>query len=134
MLVTHPSAVKGNEAERAVVDYLRGLGYDVQRALKGSNRDCGDIVGIPGVVIQVKNQKVMQLGVWMNDVRQQMANANARFGILVVKRRGKSNPKDWYWIFEGDGHAAALAGLATQVWVDEQRRLVDEGFFREEEG
>jgi Holliday junction resolvase len=109
--MTNASKAKGTAAERAVVDYLRMLGFDCWRTPAGATLDCGDIVGIPGVCIQVKNQKTMDLGVWMNDLEEQMANAGASFGILVVKRRNKSNPADWYWLFHGSALTPAIAHL-----------------------
>lgn len=105
------SKQKGTRAEVAVVDYLRLLGFDVYRTPAGANKDIGDIVGIPGVTIQVKDQQQHKLGMWMRQLAEQMANSNASFGILVVKCKGKSNPAEWFWIFHGTAHSAAIEHL-----------------------
>ena len=53
---------KGNAAERAVVDYLRRHGYpQARRTQAGTRGDIGDIDGVPGVAIEVKNHARLDL-------------------------------------------------------------------------
>lgn len=92
----------GTAAENAVVEYLRdqGFPYAERRALAGS-KDRGDIAGIVGAVIEVKNCKVLEFSKWLEEAEQERVNAGAQLAIVVAKRRGKANPKDWYWMATG---------------------------------
>lgn len=67
--------------------------YAERRALTGG-KDRGDITGIPGVVIQVKDQAEQRIATWMDDTIIQMHNDNASMCMLVVKKKFK-NPKEW---------------------------------------
>lgn len=88
---------KGTAAETAVVRYLQDNGFihAERRALHGTN-DKGDITGIPGVVIEVKNHAKLTLAEWVKELQQEMVNANADFGFVVAKKKGTTNPAEWY--------------------------------------
>ena len=103
---------KGTAAERAVVDYLvaNGFPYAERRALAGA-LDKGDVTGIPGVVIEVKNHAALDLAGWLNELMREMDNAKAEFGTVVAKRRGHADPSQWYAI------------LPFEVWVAMLRAL-----------
>jgi hypothetical protein len=79
---------KGTAFESAVVGYLRdehGLPVE-RRALRGT-RDCGDVMGIPGWVIEAKNCKRMELAAWVDEALKEAANDGAPFYAVVHKRR-----------------------------------------------
>lgn len=99
-IVTGHQKRKGDGAERAVASYLRTAGFlHAERALGAGRRaDRGDIDGIPGVVIEVKNAKRIELAAWLAETEAEVANANAVTGLLVVKRRLHADPADWYAI------------------------------------
>ena len=88
---------KGTSFETLVADFLKhnGFRYAERRALAGTN-DKGDITGTPGIVWECKNQKTMNLAGWLDETMIETANANADYGILVAKRRGKGNPAEQY--------------------------------------
>ena len=98
---------KGTAAEKAVVDMLVEHGYThaERRALNGA-LDRGDITGIPFVVIEVKNQAQMQLATWVDELETEIANDKAHTGVLIHKRRGKSQPYNWY------------ATMPVYVWLE----------------
>lgn len=79
---------KGTAFERDVVDYLTGNGFPhaERRALEGVN-DRGDVAGIPGVVLEAKNHKTIDLGGFMVELEREQKRAAAELGLLVVKRR-----------------------------------------------
>lgn len=89
---------KGTAAETAVVRYLQGVGggrcfpHAERRALSGKD-DKGDVAGIPGVVIEVKAARRLALAEWKRETLTEMANADAAFGLLVVKRERKPVPQ-----------------------------------------
>lgn len=88
---------KGTAAETAVVKYLRdhGFPYAERRALTG-NYDQGDITGCGPVVFEVKNHKTLDLAGWIKELIVEVENATAISGCVVAKKRGTTNPGDWY--------------------------------------
>ena len=112
--MTSPSKAKGSRAELAVARYLQEAGWPyAERSRAGWTDDRGDIDGIPGVVVEVKDCKRHDLSGWLAELEVETANARAVTGVLVVKRRLHTNPADWYAITRlGDWAAMAKdAGL-----------------------
>lgn len=95
--MANPSKRKGTAAETAVVEYLKGRGWihAERRALAGS-LDKGDVAGVVGVCLEVKSCKTMDLAGWLREVEAEQANAGAHVGAVVAKKRGTTNPADWY--------------------------------------
>ena len=88
---------KGNAAERAVVDYLKANGFPhVRRTQAGTRHDIGDIDGVDGVAIEVKNHARIALAEWLTQLETEMTAKGVSEGVVIVKRRGKSNPAEWY--------------------------------------
>src|SRR5688572_28980434 len=96
--MANPSKQKGTAAESAVRDCLRASGWPRAERLPLSGAcDRGDITGIdPGVVIEVKDCKAMDLGGWMREVEVEIANAGADLGAVWHKRRGRTDPAHWF--------------------------------------
>ena len=94
--MANPSKAKGTAFETAVVDYLRSHGqpHAERRALSGG-KDKGDVTGVPGAMIECKNEKTVTLGAYADEVKVQTANAGASLGVAVVKRRNRG-PGDAY--------------------------------------
>jgi hypothetical protein len=97
------SKQRGTRWESAIVAYLidRGWTQTERRTLSGA-RDRGDIAGIPGVVIEAKDQKRMSLAEWLDEATVETANAHARIGVVWFKRRGKTSPGSGYVVMSGD--------------------------------
>jgi hypothetical protein len=85
------SKIKGTYMETRAVNHLiaRGFKYAERRALQGTN-DRGDVSGIPGVVIEVKNQKQMDLAGWIDETLAEQKNAGASVAFCVFPRRNRS--------------------------------------------
>jgi hypothetical protein len=83
---------KGSAFERDVVHYLQAHGFpDAERAFgAGRPEDIGDVVGIPGVAVEVKNHACLELAQWIDEADRERVNAKQPYGVVVVKRRGKS--------------------------------------------
>jgi hypothetical protein len=97
VLVTSPQKRKGSAAELAVAKWLRKLGWiHAERSRAGWQDDRGDIDGMPGVCIEVKNEKRIDLPGYLRELEVEMANAQAWTGTVIVKRRGSMNVDDWY--------------------------------------
>jgi hypothetical protein len=88
---------KGTAAETAVVNWLKSKGrkHVERRSLHGTN-DRGDIAGIPGVVIEVKNHARMTLSEWVDEMLVEVENDKADTGVVIHKRKGTTNVGKWY--------------------------------------
>ena len=95
--MTSPQKRKGSAAEFAVAKWLRKLGWiHAERSRAGWTDDRGDIDGMPGVCIEVKNEKKIDLPGYLRELEVEIANAQAWTGTVIVKRRGSMNVDDWY--------------------------------------
>jgi hypothetical protein len=95
--VTSPQKRKGSAAELAVAKWLRKLGWiHAERSRAGWTDDRGDIDGLPGIVIEVKNCKTISIPEWLRELEVEMENAKAWTGTVIIKRRGSTNVDDWY--------------------------------------
>jgi G:T-mismatch repair DNA endonuclease (very short patch repair protein) len=90
---------KGTAAETAVVRYLRehGFPHAERRALHGT-ADKGDITGAGQVVWEVKNHKQLSLAEWIKELEAEMTNAGVDVGAVIAKKRGTTDPGEWYAI------------------------------------
>ena len=88
---------KGTAAETAVVNWLKEQGrkHVERRSLNGVN-DRGDIAGIPGLVIEVKNHKEIKLSQWLKELEIEMINDKADTGVIIHKKIGTTSVGDWY--------------------------------------
>lgn len=103
---------KGTAAETAVVNYLRTAGFiQAERRTLGGAKDRGDIAGIPGTVIEVKNCARQELGAWIAEAELERDNDRASLGVVWHKRRGKGNPADWFVTMSGAQFTALLREL-----------------------
>lgn len=94
----NPNGERGTRWEVAVAEYLRlrGQHYAERRAKRG-RRDAGDITGIPGWVIECKDEQRIDLSGYMDELRAELGNETAggrgrpgrpqAFGAAVIKRR-----------------------------------------------
>jgi hypothetical protein len=100
---------KGTRAETAVVNFLRGrispwlpdIATGIDRHPLHGAADVGDIRGVPETVIQVKNTKRIDLAGALDSARLQATNADAALYAAWIKRRGKTNPDQWYVVLDG---------------------------------
>jgi hypothetical protein len=107
---------KGSGAERDCVVVLKEDGYIyADRRLAGATLDKGDISGIPGVTIEIKNHAKMNLAGWTEELLTEMSNDGAWTGVVWHKRKGKRSPRDWYCTMPG------------HVWLDLLKRAINNG-------
>jgi hypothetical protein len=103
------SKAKGTAAETAVVRFLQANGYPhaERRALAGA-QDRGDVAGIPGLIIEVKNADKMELGMWMNELARETPVGD--MGVVWHKRRGHTSAGAWYVTMTGSTLLEFLEG------------------------
>lgn len=115
--MSNPSKQRGTSWETAVVDFLRANGYPnaERRALSGNN-DKGDVAGIPGVVIEAKNCRQINLAAFIDEARVEAINADAAFGVAWVKRRGRTSAGEGYVVMDGPTFLTLL-----NTWLEARR-------------
>jgi hypothetical protein len=88
---------KGSAFERDVVRYLQDHGFpDAERAYgAGRPEDIGDVVGVPGITVEVKNHARLELASWVDEADRERVNARQPFAVVVAKRRGKSAERSY---------------------------------------
>lgn len=100
---------KGHDYERDVVAWLRLHGWPlVERRLSGACDDRGDVTGWPGVVIDTKNRKTIDLAGWVDQLGLEMTACTADTGVIVAKRRGIVDVGAHYAIQTVAGWAALM--------------------------
>jgi len=93
--VTSPQKRKGHAAELAVVKWLREHGINAERLQAGTHADKGDVTGILGVVIEVKDRKAHSWHEYFEKLRMQIVNADAYTGVIIAKRPGITDVSEW---------------------------------------
>jgi hypothetical protein len=91
------SKQKGTLAETAVADYLKQTFPAVERRTLSGKNDKGDIAGVPGCVVEVKNQRSYKIHEWMKETDTERLNADSDLGILVIKPNGVGVSKVSQW-------------------------------------
>lgn len=115
---------KGTSAETAFVkapSVLEGFPGVERRALAGVN-DMGDVSGMVGLVVEIKNHKTYKFPEWLKETEIERVNAKADYGVLVVKPNGVGlNSVDDWWAVMPVGAMLKLlrdAGYGTSNVVD----------------
>jgi len=71
----------------------------------------GDITGCGPVVFEVKNHKTMSLAEWIKELETEMLNAKVDTGAVIAKKRGTTDPGEWYAVMP----LRILAGLLIEA-------------------
>jgi hypothetical protein len=89
------SGAIGTRFTSDIIRFLRGNGFiNAELRNQAGRYDLGDIVGIPGVVIECKGGRAaevhgaQQRAAWLAETETERRNANAEIGLLVCKRKG----------------------------------------------
>lgn len=108
--MTNRSKRIGTSFENAVVDYLRVNGWihAERRALAGS-KDRGDVAGIAGVCLEVKNTARLELAKFVDESLAEKENAQAKVGAVWMKRRGRASAGSGYVVLTGEQFVQLLA-------------------------
>jgi hypothetical protein len=86
----------GTAAERAVVTYLQASGFPhAERAPRWGAKDKGDVLGLPGVTVEVKAERALNLATALAEAQLEAANAGVHRYLAVLKRRRRPVP-EWY--------------------------------------
>lgn len=118
----NPSKAKGTRAEGEVLRWLADVTGSVclHRNVQHGAHDIGDIGGLydadnKPIVIEVKACKTPSLREWLRELDKERANANARWGFIVWRTAGTTNPDEWIVITNDMGAASAVPGPASSL-------------------
>ena len=94
---------KGTAFETDIVRFLADNGFPnaERRAMAGQN-DLGDILTGPSLVWECKNHKTLKFSEWLEETEIERRNADADYGLLVAKRRGKGDAGEQYAVMRVD--------------------------------
>jgi len=111
--VTTAAQRKGDKFEVLVRGYLRAAGLPVERIPSGMREDRGDLGGIEDFTFQLKSYTDTTRAVrdGLADLEVQQANADTKYGVVIYKRRGKTDPGSQLVTFELWQLAALLLEL-----------------------
>lgn len=93
------SKAKGTTFESSLLPYIRNYYPDAERRILAGALDKGDFL-LPGekrFIIEAKNCKTMSLSEWMREAEREAKNADVPYGIVVHKRKGKTDPAE-QWV------------------------------------
>ena len=89
--MANPNGRKGSAFETACIEYMRNHGFPyAERRVPTGARDRGDLGGVPGLMLEFKNHKLIDLAGFMDEVVAEKNHAHAQVGAAVVKRRNHS--------------------------------------------
>jgi hypothetical protein len=105
--------------ERVVADYLAAELDDdrIERRVRNGNKDRGDISGVRSpicgrVVIEAKDYGgVYHVGEWLREAEVERGNDDAAVGVVVAKRRGKSDPAEAVVFMTLEAFARLVGGV-----------------------
>jgi len=114
---------KGTRWETAIVDFLRVFVPHVERRACNGAKDRGDIAGIPGVVIEAKNARSMDLAGWIDEAEAERVNDGAALGVVWHHRRGRGTPGHGYVTMTG----YQFVGLLTAAgYIAHRQEVADD--------
>lgn len=93
---------KGTAFNTEVSRYLQRCGFYMaeNRTQKGA-LDEGDVGGIEHVVIETKHEKEYRLSAYLKEANDEARNKRAHFGFAWFKKRGTTDPGDYYVLMDG---------------------------------
>lgn len=129
---------KGLVAERHVVTYLRDMGFpDVERAVRTGYRtssrvsdDPGDLTGIPGVIVSIKDAQTHYVDAWLRELDEMNSADTLALRLLVIKRAYKRDPGLWRAIMRYPTFSALTGatdtshGFAVEVTLGDATSLL----------
>jgi len=104
--MTSAAKRKGSQAERDVVKWLKKWFPYADRRIAGAQLDKGDISGVDGVTIEIKDHKKMDLAQWVNELEVEIKNGKTWTGVVIHKRKQKGDVGEWY------------ASMPAKVWME----------------
>lgn len=81
--------IAGTRFERAVCDFLEPWFPHVERQCLRGSKDRGDLLGIPGWVLELKAERALDATTALKEAQVAARNAGADWCAAILKRRSK---------------------------------------------
>lgn len=99
--MSNPQKNKGSAYERSIVNYLRDIGFTVDRTRAGWTDDRGDIHGVQSstgsaFTFECKNHRRDNLPGWINELYVEVDNAGGSVGAVIHKKHGTTEAAEQY--------------------------------------
>jgi len=93
-----------------------GFPHAERRVVNHGGNDIGDILGAPGLTIEVKDHATLRWPLWLKQLAAEKARAGSDHAVLVAKQRGKGNAGEWYAMMPFDDwlRLARAAGFGDE--------------------
>jgi hypothetical protein len=88
----------GPRFEARVCRYLTDQGLPCERRVQGGARDRGDIAGLPGWTLELKNNNAISLGTAMNEAKEESGHAGTSHYGAIHNRRNHSLERSYVTI------------------------------------
>jgi hypothetical protein len=114
---------KGAKAENDVAGAYRDDGYEeADRRPRNGKNDRGDIGGVPHTCTEVKAEASYagKLSTWLTEAEVERQNAGAELGVVWHKRKGTTDPREWYVTMTGKTWLKVLKGFL--LWMQSKQR------------
>ena len=87
---------KGRATENQAVEWLRSKGWiHAERRHLAGSEDMGDVVGIPGMCIEVKSAATWAPVRWLRETEAERENSGASVAFCMARPKGGTNVDDW---------------------------------------
>lgn len=100
--MSNPSKSKGTSAESAFCKDPKVLAHfpHIERRTLSGKYDEGDIAGMVGLCVEIKNHKSYKIPQWLKETKVETENSEADYGLLVIKPNGVglSSVQDWWCV------------------------------------
>lgn len=119
---------KGAHWELSINKYLRSRGLNMRRARGGEHQPHGDLIGLPGWVLEAKNHKNLADGIRRGMDQVQTIRAGRKAAVIHKRPRKPINEAyvimrldQWAdWVLDSQAHQVATA------WADWIKRVREE--------
>jgi hypothetical protein len=108
--MANPQKRKGSQFERDVAEYMSHHGHPFVERAYGAGRpdDRGDLTGLPGWCLELKNHRSIDLAGWSNEAEAERVNGRCQHAAVIASRRGKPTAQS-YVVMDLATFAAILA-------------------------
>jgi hypothetical protein len=112
--MTQHRKMRGYESQRIVAKHFAANGWPYAEPV-GAGRTGSDITGMPGLDVEVKARRGLDLPSLLRQLDDRAAHGNLGFGILRLDGQGPASIADWPVIIRLDDFTALLraAGYGT---------------------
>ncbi len=93
-ILSHSRVQRGYQSQRIVAEYFRANGWPYALP-QGSGRQGSDVTGVPGVDVEVKARRGINVAMAMKQLRERKQDGFLPVAILRLDGQGETHIADW---------------------------------------